>query len=108
MTGKQPTVPTTTLQKIADDILTAVRPLAMAYPENSTQFLRVLMCIYRKNVFTLSAIRYLTNHTIFGDSALALSRKLMEDMVAVEWMLLFQSTWRLRCAAARLPSEGIR
>ncbi len=82
------TVYTRDLQKMADDIIDATEPLAKFYPEKLNEFLKVLVGIYRRNLFTLVGIRYLTNRSKLGDSALDLARKMIEDTVSVEWMIL--------------------
>lgn len=82
-----------TLEKIKefmDILLKTTNPLASSHPkvDKKYHYIRVIEGFYRRNTFTLLAIRYLTNQLVLADSASVLVRKMTEDVIAIEYMLL--------------------
>jgi len=67
--------------------LEVTQPLAKNYPEKTNEFLKILVGIYRKNVFTLYSIRWLSNQPMLSDSTLDLARSMIEDTISVEYMI---------------------
>lgn len=74
-------------KKLVDELLEAVQLLAKSYPEKTNEFLKILVGIYRKNVFTLYSIRWLANQPFLSDSTLDLARSMIEDTISVEYMI---------------------
>ena len=85
---------TFTIRKLNDDIdelLQITNSLASAHPlpkEKTSYFLRIIEGIYRKATFTVLAIRHLSDTPVLADSAATLYRKLIDDVVTVEYMLM--------------------
>lgn len=78
------------IKGIMDKLLEATHDLAESHPQTDEKlrFIRVLEGIYRRSTFTFLAIRYLANKPPLADSAEVLSRKMIEDVIHVEYMLL--------------------
>lgn len=78
------------IKELIDKLLRATNPLAGSHPkvDNKYHYIRVLEGFYRRNTFTLLAVRYLTNQPALADSASVLVRKMTEDVIAIEYMLL--------------------
>ena len=74
-------------KKLVDELLEVTQPLAKSYPEKTNEFLRILVGIYRKNVFTLYSIRWLSNQPMLSDGTLDLARSMIEDTISVEYMI---------------------
>ncbi len=74
-----------------DELLDLVNPLATNHhPPDGNQFLNIFEGIYRRNVFSLLSVRFLaTKNELFGDKALDLVRAMIEDTVAIEYMVAF-------------------
>lgn len=77
------------LKKTAEDLLDATHTLAEAHPvpKEEDEFLRVIEATFRRNTFTLLAIVYLSNNSTLADSALDLTRKMIEDTISIEYMI---------------------
>ena len=75
------------LQTLLERTLKTTTPLAEVGPASDTKFLNVLMGIYRVSLTTLRDIYYLSLNEDTGASALALTRKIIEYTVTVEYML---------------------
>lgn len=73
-----------------DKLLKATRPLAETHPkvDKKYHYVRVIEGFYRRNYFTLLAIRYLADAPALADSAVVLARKMTEDVISIEYMLL--------------------
>lgn len=74
-------------KKLTDELLETTQSLAKSYPEKTNEFLKILVGIYRKNVFTLYSIRWLANQPMLSDSTLDLARSMIEDTITVEYMI---------------------
>lgn len=83
------TILTNDLRSIAQELLKATHPLAEAHPAPKSRdpFLRVSEATYRRNTFTLLAIEELSRKPYFADSAMALMRKMLEDLISIEYMI---------------------
>lgn len=71
------------------DIIDLTHNLAESHPNDpkDKNFLRILEFTFRRDVYTLLAIYYLSRHTALADSCSMLSRKIVEDAVVVEYMI---------------------
>src|SRR3989344_8829705 len=78
------------IKKLMDKLINATRPLAETHPkvDDKYRYIRVVEGFYRRNHFTLLAIRYLANAPALADSAAVLTRKMTEDVISIEYMLL--------------------
>ncbi len=78
------------IKELMDKLLNSTKPLAETHPtvDKRYHYLRVLEGFYRRNHFTLLAIRYLANAPDLADSAAVLARKMTEDIISIEYMLL--------------------
>jgi hypothetical protein len=78
------------IKKIIDKLLKATHILAESHPnaDKDKHYIRVIEGIYRRNTFTFLSIRYLANHMALADSAGVLERKMIEDVITVEYILL--------------------
>lgn len=77
------------LQEAADKLVELVKPLFEEGLEGKvSEFLAFLQLVLRKDLMVLSAVRFLSQEPSFGDSALALSRKVIEDLITVEYMMM--------------------
>lgn len=74
-------------KKLVNELLEATQSLTKSYPGKTNEFLKILVGIYRKNVFTLYSIRWLANQPILSDSTLDLARSMIEDTISVEYMI---------------------
>lgn len=74
-------------KKLVDELLEATQLLAKSYPEKTNEFLKILVGIYRKNVFTLCSIRWLADQPMLSNSTLNLARNMIEDTISVEYMV---------------------
>ncbi len=85
-----PTVTIDEIKQLIDKLLNATHELAEVHPDGGKKnyYLRVIEGLYRKNYLTFSAIRYLANIPDFADSAMSLCRKMTEDIISLEYMLL--------------------
>lgn len=79
-----------TYKEICTELLECTHPLAELHPnpENGTAFLRVMESTFRKDYLTLLSISYIAEHIELADSALDLVRKMIEDVISVEYMIL--------------------
>ena len=71
-------------------LLKATKPLAETHPkvDKKYHYIRVIEGFYRRNHFTFLAIRYLADAPALADSAVVLARKMTEDVISIEYMLL--------------------
>jgi len=78
------------IRDLMDKLLNATRPLAEVHPnvDKKYHYIRVIEGFYRRNHFTFLAIRYLADAPALADSAEVLSRKMTEDVISIEYMLL--------------------
>lgn len=78
------------IKGLMDKLLNATHPLAETHPkvDKKYHYVRVIEGFYRRNHFTLLAIRYLTDAPALADSAVVLARKMTEDVISIEYMLL--------------------
>lgn len=83
-------VTTNDLKKVVEDLLKATKALAEAHPlpKNKDKFLRIIEATYRRNTFTLLGISYLSEKSFLADSAMDLVRKMIEDTISIEYMIL--------------------
>ena len=75
------------LKALIDELLKTVHQLAVDYPVKTNDFLKILVGIYRKNVFTLYSIRRLSDEAMLADSTLDLCRGMIEDAISVEYII---------------------
>lgn len=84
----------TDVTALARKLLNATHQLAMGPNTYKSVFARVLEGAFRRDYLTLYTMVYLTEHSepeqrrAFGDCCLDLSRKVLEDLVSLEYMLL--------------------
>jgi hypothetical protein len=84
----------TDLTALARNLLNTTYHLAMGPNTYKSVFARVLEGAFRRDYLTLYTMVYLTEHSepeqrrAFGDCCLDLSRKVLEDLVSLEYMLL--------------------
>ena len=78
------------IKDLMDKLLNATNPLAEAHPKvgKKYHYVRVIEGFYRRNHFTFLAIRYLADAPVLADSAVVLTRKMTEDVISIEYMLL--------------------
>lgn len=78
------------VKTLIDKLLQVTHLLAESHPEapKDKHYIRVIEGFYRKTTFTLLAIRYLADQPDLADSAAALCRKMTEDVISIEYMLL--------------------
>lgn len=78
------------IKTLMDKLLEATHSLAKSHPtaEKDKFYIRVIEGIFRRNTFTFLAIRYLANNPPLADSAEVLTRKMIEDLISIEYMLL--------------------
>lgn len=78
------------IKGLMDKLLKATKPLAETHPkvDKKHHYVRVIEGFYRRNHFTLLAIRYLADAPALADSAVVLARKMTEDIISIEYMLL--------------------
>ena len=78
------------IKKLTNKLLKATKPLAEAHPkvDKKYHYVRVIEGFYRRNYFTFLAIRYLADAPALADSAATLVRKMTEDVISIEYMLL--------------------
>jgi hypothetical protein len=74
-------------KRFVGELLDATQSLVKSYPEKTNEFLKILVGIFRKNVFTLYSIRWLANQPMLSDSTLDLARGMIEDTISVEYMI---------------------
>lgn len=77
------------VQKKLGDVLEVTHGLAEVHPVASEKrsFVRIIEFTFRRSYYTLLAIYKLSEHKDLADSASALSRKLVEDAVFIEFMI---------------------
>jgi Family of unknown function (DUF5677) len=76
------------LQAICEQILATVKPIVEAPSPEGGKFTFLLNTIFRKAAMTYSAVCHLgSNPEHFGDSSLALVRKIVEDVITVKYMI---------------------
>src|SRR6266568_3457493 len=79
---------------LARKLLNSTYQLAMGPNTYKSVFAQVLEGTFRRDYLTLYTMLYLTEHSqpeqrrAFGDCCLDLSRKVLEDLVSLEYMLL--------------------
>lgn len=75
---------------LIDKLLNSTKPLAESHPkvDKKYHYVRVVEGFYRRNHFTFLAIRYLVDAPALADSAGVLTRKMTEDVISIEYMLL--------------------
>ena len=78
------------IKDLVDKLLKATHSLAETHPkvDKKYHYVRVIEGFYRRNHFTLLAIRYLADVPALADSAAVLARKMTEDVISIEYMLL--------------------
>src|SRR3989344_6133516 len=78
------------IKDLMDKLLKATHSLAETHPkvDKKYHYVRVIEGFYRRNHFTLLAIRYLAEAPVLADSAAVLARKMTEDVISIEYMLL--------------------
>jgi hypothetical protein len=78
------------INDLMDKLLNATKSFAEAHPKlgKKYHYVRVIEGFYRRNYFTLLAIRYLADAPALADSAEVLARKMTEDVISIEYMLL--------------------
>ncbi|MBI2598757.1 hypothetical protein HYW40_00845 [Candidatus Curtissbacteria bacterium] len=78
------------IKDLMDKLLKATHSLAETHPkvDKTYHYVRVIEGFYRRNHFTLLAIRYLADAPALADSAAVLARKMTEDVISIEYMLL--------------------
>lgn len=78
------------IKELMEKLLNATKPLAEAHPkvDKKYHYVRVIEGFYRRNHFTFLAIRYLADAPALADSAGVLTRKMTEDVISIEYMLL--------------------
>ncbi len=78
------------IKRIIDKLLESTHELAELHPDvdKKYHYIRVIEGFYRRNYFTFLAIRYLSDKQSLGDSAQVLARKMTEDVISIEYMLL--------------------
>lgn len=78
------------IKSLMDKLLKATKPLAEAHPKVNKKYhyVRVIEGFYRRNHFTFLAIRYLADAPALADSAAVLARKMTEDVISIEYILL--------------------
>lgn len=84
------------LKEILKKILDTTKPLAETAEVGSTDFLVVLVGIYRISFTTLRDIEYLSRYEETASSILDLTRKLIEYGITVEYMLMKDKEERAR------------
>lgn len=75
------------LRDILERTLKATEPLVNISASSNTKFMNVILGVYRVSFGTLRDIYYLSNNEDTGSSALALTRKIIEYGIAIEYML---------------------
>lgn len=78
------------IKGLIEKLLNATKPLAESHPkvDKKYHYVRVIEGFYRRNHFTFLAIRYLADAPALADSAGVLTRKMTEDVISIEYMLL--------------------
>ena len=78
------------IKDLMDKLLKATPLLAEAHPkvDKKYHYVRAIEGFYRRNHFTLLAIRYLADAPVLADSAVVLALKMTEDVISIEYMLL--------------------
>src|SRR3989304_4988641 len=78
------------IKGLMDKLLKATHHLAEVHPivNRKYHYVRVVEGFYRRNHFTFLAIRYLADAPALADSAVVLTRKMTEDVISIEYMLL--------------------
>lgn len=82
-------ITTEELQNIVNDLLDATHPLAESHPlpTHQSTFLRILEFTFRRNYFRLLAIHKLCMNKELADSALDITRSMLEDVISIEYMI---------------------
>lgn len=75
------------LKTILKDIISETEELAYNYMESESDFLEVLLCIYRSSFFTINDINLLSEGNMTGASILCLSRKISENAITIEYII---------------------
>ncbi len=75
------------LKNIIEKTLKVTEPLVRASAPSDAKFVNVILGVYRVSFGTLRDIYYLSNNEDAGGNALALTRKMIEYGIAVEYML---------------------
>src|SRR3989339_2046983 len=75
------------LKDILKKTLKVTEPLVNAGTSSDAKFMNVILGIYRVSFGTLRDIYYLSDNEDTGSSALALTRKIIEYGIAIEYML---------------------
>lgn len=77
-------------KELMDRLLEATNILARSHPkvDKKYHYIRVLEGFYCRSTFTFLGIRYLSNQPSLSDSAGVLARKMIEDVIAIEYILL--------------------
>lgn len=72
------------------ELLQITHPLVTDNPAESSksQFLRVLEGVFRKNYVRLQAIEQIVKHESLGSPAMEITRNMVEDAVAIEYMTI--------------------
>lgn len=78
------------IRKSLDELLEVTHGLANdnPVPESKSRYLRVLEGTFRKNYVRLQAIGLLMKHTTTAHVAMEITRNMVEDVIAVEYMRL--------------------
>jgi len=81
-------ISTQEIKKILIELIENTQNLASSgQPENSSEFLTILLGIYRISFSTIRDIYYLSENKDTGGSILVLSRKIAEHAITVEYMI---------------------
>jgi hypothetical protein len=75
-------------KRVIDELLEITHPLVEQYPNGKTHFLKIFVGVYRRANHNFQAIRCLAEKNHLASPSYILTRSLIEDVIAIEYMLI--------------------